>query len=119
MENVLALLLHKNSTLEERDSTILHLLHDLGVESSQRLIQLRTVMDSADYSGCYSRMLELLALDACFTLDSLAVRGTDLLEAGICPGPAVGNALNALLEAVMDGKCANSKEQLLKYLQNV
>ena len=57
----------------------------------------------------------LLAEQPCFTLRDLAVTGRDLTAAGL-KGKAVGEALQTLLEAVMDGKVENKKEQLLAYL---
>lgn len=60
---------------------------------------------------------EILAGDNCFTLKSLAVNGHDLMAIGY-KGREVGNALQMLLEAVMDEKVENEKEALLKYLEN-
>ena len=57
----------------------------------------------------------LLAEKPCFTLKDLAVNGRDLTAAGL-KGKAVGEALQALLEAVMDGKVPNEKEALLHHL---
>ena len=48
----------------------------------------------------------LLAEQPCFTLKDLAVNGRDLMAAGL-QGRAVGEALQMLLEAVMDGKVPN------------
>ena len=53
----------------------------------------------------------LLAEKPCFTLKDLAVNGNDLQAMGL-KGPAVGDALKQLLEAVMDGKISNEKAQL-------
>ena len=58
---------------------------------------------------------ELLAEQPCFTLKDLAVNGRDITAAGLC-GKAVGEALQSLLEAVMDGRVPNEKEALLSYL---
>ena len=60
----------------------------------------------------------LLADKPCFTLKDLAVNGHDLSAAGL-RGKAVGEALNALLEAVMDGKVPNEKAALLEYVRTV
>ena len=60
----------------------------------------------------------LLAEQPCFTLKDLAVNGRDLLAAGL-KGKAVGQALQTLLEAVMDGKVSNEKEKLLNYLNQI
>ena len=45
--------------------------------------------------------METLAADGCYRLDRLAVNGGDVLAAGLRPGPAVGQALDILLNAVM------------------
>ena len=57
----------------------------------------------------------LLAEKPCFTLKDLAVNGNDLKALGL-KGPALGEALQKLLEAVMDGQVANEKEQLNEYV---
>ena len=57
----------------------------------------------------------LLAGQPCFTLKDLAVNGRDLTALGL-KGKAVGDALQMLLEAVMDGKTENDKDILLDYL---
>ncbi len=55
----------------------------------------------------------LLAEGACFSLGALAVNGRDLVESGMRPGKALGAALQALLEAVMDGRVPNERKALL------
>ena len=57
----------------------------------------------------------LLAEQPCFTVKDLAVNGRDLMAAGL-QGKAVGEALQMLLEAVMDGKVPNEKSALLTRL---
>ena len=58
----------------------------------------------------------LLAEHPCFTLKDLAVNGNDLREAGL-KGKAIGETLESLLEAVMDGKVENTKPALMSHLQ--
>ena len=60
----------------------------------------------------------LLAEQPCFTLKDLAVNGRDLTAAGL-KGKAVGEALQALLEAVMDSRVPNDKTSLLSELKNL
>ena len=60
----------------------------------------------------------LLAEKPCFTLKDLAVNGRDLTAAGL-KGKAVGEALQNLLEAVMDGKAPNEKKALLAELKSM
>ena len=47
-------------------------------------------------------------------LADLAVDGSDLIELGYHEGPALGNALESLLDAVVDDPTLNTREQLLE-----
>ena len=44
------------------------------------------------------------------------MNGNDLLALGIPKGPAVGQALNRLLDAVVSGELANERQPLLDFL---
>ena len=46
-------------------------------------------------------------------LSDLAVDGTDLIEIGYRPGPELGQALAALLDAVVEDPSLNRRETLL------
>ncbi len=59
----------------------------------------------------------LLQNNACLTLSSLAVDGNDLLALGIPAGRELGNALQALLDAVMRGELSNNRKALLRHLK--
>ena len=58
----------------------------------------------------------LLTEKPCFDRASLAVRGGDLLPLGL-QGAAIGQALDKLVAAVIDGQVENKKEALLDFLQ--
>ncbi len=60
-----------------------------------------------------SMILQLQREGAPADVRGLAVRGADLLAAGIPSGPQMGQTLAALLEAVADGKVENTREALL------
>lgn len=64
------------------------------------------------------RTQQLLNNNVCYRISMLAVNGDDLVGAGISPGIAVGATLNDLLNAVMDGVCANTKNDLLAYVNH-
>ncbi|MDD4774040.1 MAG: tRNA nucleotidyltransferase [Eubacteriales bacterium] len=51
--------------------------------------------------------------DVCLSLNQLAVRGGDLMEAGIKEGPDIGRILGRLLEMIIDGEIENDREELL------
>ena len=61
------------------------------------------------------RLLRTLAeKEGSLTLKTLAVKGADLMEKGMKPGPQLGRTLNALLEKVLAGELPNEKEALLR-----
>ena len=53
----------------------------------------------------------------CLCVKDLAVNGHDLMDIGIPNGPAVGEALGKLLDAVLDDPAMNEKDRLLKLLK--
>ena len=58
------------------------------------------------------RLNRVLAEDACLSLRQLAVDGNDIKALGLS-GPAVGEMLQALLDAVIDEQTDNTREALL------
>ena len=60
---------------------------------------------------------KIIAEGNCFSLKQLAVNGNDLLKAGVSSGPLVGKILRFLLEAVINGQCANTKSELIQYYE--
>ena len=61
---------------------------------------------------------EVLAQGPCLSLKDLAVNGHDAMEAGL-RGPAIGAALNGLLEQVAEGTLPNQRELLLQRLSSI
>ena len=51
------------------------------------------------------------------TLADLAVKGDDLIAAGVRPGPEVGEVLQQLLSAVIEDPVRNTREHLLQRVQ--
>lgn len=64
------------------------------------------VMDFTDLTR------QVLAEERCFTVKDLAISGRDVLAAGAAPGPRVGQLLQALLEDVLEERCANEPQAL-------
>lgn len=65
------------------------------------------------------RAKNLLDENACYKIPILEIDGEDVIAAGIPQGPEVGRTLYAVLDAVMDGKCPNRKEDLLRWIENM
>ena len=56
---------------------------------------------------------EILGARDCLSLKDLAVTGKDLIEAGVKPGPELGEILSGMLEQVLEDPGKNTKEYLL------
>ncbi len=57
---------------------------------------------------------EMRSLGQCVCLKDLAVTGRDLMDIGMRPGKELGEALQGLLELVLEEPAYNTKEKLLK-----
>lgn len=67
-----------------------------------------------DLRRAHSAISEQVAAGHPFSLRDLAVSGADLIEAGVPPGPALGQTLRALLQEVLDDPALNAKATLLE-----
>jgi tRNA nucleotidyltransferase (CCA-adding enzyme) len=74
------------------------------------LDQLKTV-------GQYAE--EIINDGDCIRLKDMAVTGRDLIEAGIKPGPQMGEILEALFDEVIKNPYNNSREYLLNYSKDL
>lgn len=66
-----------------------------------------------------SEYLRILESDECYSLDSLAVNGKDIIHLGVQSGELIGKILSELLNKVIEGKLPNTKEALLFYAKNI
>ena len=126
-ERITALVRLHDVMLEPNERSVLRALRKYGPELFFQIMELKRADALAHAPGekrderlARTAALEALARDAlarqaCFSLRDLAVNGGDLIAAGVPSGPAVGAALNALLDAVTDGLVPNEKAQLLAY----
>ena len=62
---------------------------------------------------------EVLATNAVFSRKKLAIDGHNVMALGVEPGPRVGALLDAALDAVIDERVANTREELLAYLRGI
>lgn len=67
-----------------------------------------------DLEEAYKRVI---ANKECVSLKTLAVKGKDLIEAGVEPGPKLGEILNSMLSEVLDDPSKNNKEYLLSLIK--
>ncbi len=59
---------------------------------------------------------EIKSDNECVSLKTLAVKGADLIAAGIKPGPALGGILQKMLEDVIEEPVHNDREYLMSHL---
>lgn len=125
-ETVVRLVEWHDKDIPRTDKSIRRALRILGEEDLRRLILVKRADNLGQAPAYWDRQKELdkaeeildklLAEDACFSLKQLALKGGDLLALGLS-GPAVGKALEELLEKVIDGVLPNDREALLEHVR--
>ena len=108
------------------DQGLRRALRDLGKADLRRLLAVKRADNLAqahqDLLGEIGKaeviLDRLLAEGLCVSLKQLAVDGRDLTALGL-RGPAVGQVLNALLDAVVDGDLPNDRAVLLERAQTL
>ena len=116
-DDLIMLIQNKERIITEGKRDVLYLLHYLGPELIQDYLSIRSVYDAKDYSVILTEAKQLITSGACYEIRHLAVNGADLIAHGVAPGPAIGATLNALLKAVIEDACANTKEDLLHFVK--
>ena len=124
-ETIVTLVAEHDLQIEQTPRAVRRALSRLGVPLFRQLLALKRADNSAHCGDVRARIAHadrleaiadaLLAEEGRFTLRDLAVDGRDLLALGY-EGPAIGKALQALLDAVLDERVPNEKEALLAYL---
>ena len=99
-------------------------LNRLGEDGVRQLLQVKEADIRAQAPDPTGRVAELRRMarliddimeqKQCFSRRDLQVNGHDLLALGLYPGKRLGDLLDALLEAVIDGRCPNEKTALLR-----
>lgn len=114
--------LHDSDVLNTEKS-LLRWLRKIGGRDLRLLLRVK-LADNLAQSPHFQRMdsirqterdLEaLLSREPCFDRSRLAVKGGDLMELGL-RGAAIGEMLDALVEAVIEGSVENEREALLEW----
>lgn len=112
--------LHRNITPDR--ISIRHIIRDIGADAVQDIIKLKSALQSDNLSLLESsqNILSAILQDGdCCHLNDLAINGIDLVSEFNLNGAGIGNALNTLLDAVIEDKCPNTRSSLIKYLKSV
>ncbi len=109
------------------ETTVRRAIHHIGEDIFEKwlLVKRADILAQSDYMRNeklealeeYQRLYHsILEKKQCVSLKTLAVNGKDLMEAGMKPGPEIGETLEKLLDIVLDNPEENNKENLLKKL---
>lgn len=120
-EAVIRLIKAHDTPIEESEKIVKRRLASMGKELFFDLVKLKRsdtaglapeyAVRNAHFDRLEAIANEILEKEECFSLRHLAVNGTDMLELGL-KGREIGNMLDLLLEAVIDGNVENNKEKL-------
>ncbi|MCD8316709.1 MAG: HD domain-containing protein [Eggerthellaceae bacterium] len=130
-EQILPLVKHHDEVIEPTSKAVKKALKrlDSDPEMFRELCNIKRADAMAQAPQCINRvdlansleeiMDEILNSKEPFSLKDLAINGHDVLEAGVEPGPKVGEILNFLLDAVMEESIPNERDALLGMLNEL
>lgn len=122
-EAVIRLIKLHDTPIEESEKIIKRRLNSMGSELFFDLIKLKRAdtaglapefsVRNAHFDRLEAMAREILESEECFSLKSLAISGNDIKALGF-EGREIGERLELLLEAVIDGRVENEREELLR-----
>jgi len=128
-QKVVTLVKYHDLQINLSEKSILKLLNKLGTEAFFDLIKVFRADNAAQNPEYNSRLKkydeleymanEIIKKQQCFSLKHLAVNGKDLIELGFSEGKLIGETLNIVLEAVIDGVVKNEKENLIAFIKSL
>ena len=124
-EAVIRLIKAHDAPIEESEKIIMRRLNSMGEELFFDLIKLKRADTAGLAPEFHSRSehfdrleemaREILEKEACFSLKSLAVNGNDMITLGF-KGREIGERLNLLLDAVIEDKVKNQRDELIDFI---
>ncbi len=130
ISTVTLLIEYHDNRLNVDSAEIKRCMRDIGADNTRMLLKIQRADILAQSS--YMRAEKLSTLDAvcvefdriissgeCYSLDTLAVNGKDIIHLGVTSGELIGAILKELLNKVIDGDLENEKESLLCYAKNL
>lgn len=124
VESVTRLVEYHDRAIPPEPKSVKRLMRRMSDENILRLMEVQRcdrLAHAPEYSDPSPALEEIPRLmraireaDECLSLQSLAVKGTDLMALGIPAGKQLGAILAALLEDVIDGALPNEREPLLQ-----
>lgn len=130
IDNVCTLIEYHDNRLTPDSPCVKRYMRDLGAENTCSLLQIQRADILAQ--SLYKREEKLSTLDAvcseferilqsgeCYSLDTLAVNGRDIIHIGAHSGEMIGQILSELLDKVIKGELSNERDELLEFATNM
>lgn len=104
--------------LPKNEKKMRQALSEIGPERVRDWILLKKVLGE-EVEDCQNRLQEILERGDAYTLQMLAVDGATLIQAGIKPGPNLGQILGELLSYVIEDPSKNTMMFLLEKVKEI
>lgn len=103
----------------ENEKETVRFMSELGDFYAESVALFNRVFENADaWNRVYKNIKKAEEENVCRSVRQLDISGFDLCELGI-RGPQIGDTMKALLSAVMDKKCENTREELIKLANSI
>ena len=123
-EEVVSLVSHHMDLWEAEEKMLRRRLRKFGFDGCKKHLALQKadfcskgvlgVISTTDFDATLAAIEKIEAENACLQLSNLEVKGNDLMELGFDAGPRLGQALERLLDLVVDGDLPNERTILLE-----
>ena len=129
VSEVTGIIKHHADVFVVEERPVKRLLSKFGMNGLCRLAELRKadslgkkkagvedIKSISEADRLVSMAEEIVKAEKCFSLKQLALNGDDIMSFGIPAGREIGRLLQEALDAVIDGRCENTKESCIRYL---
>lgn len=128
IDSVVILIKYHDMRIEENERSVKRVLGRLSPEIFFQLMKLKRADSMAQSHGHnileHCNEIEKIAVSIiergeCFSKNSLAINGNDLIRLGMKQGREIGALLNEMLDMVIDGQLENDRESLEEYAEYI
>lgn len=130
VSDVCTLVRYHDRYIQEDEKSVRRLLRNIGPELAQSYIKVKRAdiraqsmymrREKEENLDNVERLLrQVIESNDCYSIKDLAVNGRDVMAAGVDSGPAVGEILDRLLNAVIEDPRLNERDTLLGMISTI